>query len=268
MDSMRSLNTSLPSSTSTRAAPPEQLLQAFRNAALSVTNLYKSAVTDQSSSRQAGYQEALEELLSFLDRENLGLQDGEGWRVRQWATERYDGSAHQQGNESDDEAAEIEQRPRSISPVRKQPTEPTTTPVEPVKVESATQTEDMQNSTTRDHSPSTPIFQFSGHSVPGGPDHMLTDEDANGSSSDHLEPSTSTSTSTSATAPIRLEVVNPRGSRTPHRHANQRHGVRQANREFTFTAGSKRKIQFPDFFNISDFGPRDGLGSSKRGRLS
>ncbi len=266
MDSMRSLNTSLPSSSSTRPAPPEQLLQAFRNAALSVTNLYKSAVTDQSNSRQAGYQEALEDLLGFLDRENLGLQDGEGWRVRQWATERYDGSAHQQASDSDDEAGEVEQRPRSISPIRKQPNERMTTPVEPVKVESATQTEDIQTSTTQEHTPATPVFQFSGHSVPAGPDQMLTDDDGNGTNPDSVEPSASTSTS--ATAPIRLEVVNTRGSRTPHRHTNQRHGVRPANREFTFTAGSKRKIQFPDFFNISDFGPRDGLGSSNRGRLS
>ena len=55
MDSMRSLNTSLPGATSTTAAPttvkhqdpPEQLLTAFKAAALSVTNLYKSAAADQ-----------------------------------------------------------------------------------------------------------------------------------------------------------------------------------------------------------------------------
>ena len=90
---MRSLNTSLPSSTP-RPQPPEQLLQQFKTAALSVTNLYKNAVYAESQARQAGYQEAIEDLLHFLDRENLGLTDGEGWRVRQWATERSDGLAH------------------------------------------------------------------------------------------------------------------------------------------------------------------------------
>ncbi|KIX00618.1 uncharacterized protein Z518_09683 [Rhinocladiella mackenziei CBS 650.93] len=258
MDSMRSLNTSLPSSTSTHPAPPEQLLQAFRTAALSVTNLYKSAVTDQNISRQAGYQEALEDLLSFLDRENLGLGDGEGWRVRQWATERYDGSAHQQPCESDEERSEAGQRPRSISPTREQLTESTTTQADSAKVESATQTDDPQTSTTGEQITSTPMFHFTGNSTAKGSDDMQTDDDGTGS---EIQPSASTSSN----ATIRL---NNRGSRTPHRHGNQRHSTKSSSREFTFTTGTKRKLQFPDFFDISNIGPRDGVGSSKRGRLS
>lgn len=259
MDSMRSLNSSLPSSGSTRTAPPEQLLQAFRNAALSVTNLYKSAVTDQNVSRQAGYQEALEDLLSFLDRENLGLQDGEGWRVRQWATERYDGSTHQQGAESDDDRSEGEPRPRSVSPARDHPREPTPSQPEPTKAESATETEEPHLSSAET---TTPVFHFSGTTRANTSDDMQTDEEA----SEGVE----ASSSTPSTAPIRLEVMNNRGSRTPHRHGNQRHGTRPptSNREFTFTAGTKRKLQFPDFFDISNIGPRDGSGSTKRGRLS
>ena len=109
MDSMRSLNTSLPSSTS-HVQPPEQLLQAFKAAALSVTNLYKSAVTDQAQAKQLGYQEAIEDLLHFLDRKHLGLGDGEGWQVRQWATERLDGVPSHSESEDDDKPA------RSASP--------------------------------------------------------------------------------------------------------------------------------------------------------
>ncbi|KAI9823195.1 MAG: hypothetical protein M1832_002639 [Thelocarpon impressellum] len=120
MDSMRSLNTSLPTSSPKghRRDPPEQLLQAFRSAALSVTTLYKTAAADQERSHQAGYQEALDDLLAFLDHENLGLDDGEGWKVRQWATERLDGA--QTSVESDDEKVESEQRSGhpSISPTR------------------------------------------------------------------------------------------------------------------------------------------------------
>lgn len=258
---MRSLNTSLPSSTSARPAPPEQLLQAFRTAALSVTNLYKSAVTDQNLSRQAGYQEALEDLLSFLDRENLGLQDGEGWRVRQWATERYDGSAHQQPTESDDDRSEIEQRPRSMSPPRDQQTEQVSARPAPAGVETATPTDDNQDATSRGSLTPTPIFQFTG-SAPAPPDDMQTDDSTASAEGNQATPSTSSN------APIRLGVVNNRGNRTPHRHGNQRNGARASNREFTFTAGTKRKLQFPDFFDISNIGPRDGLGSSKRGRVS
>ena len=71
MDSMRSLNTSLPG-----ASPPkqqtgessEQLLAAFKSAALSVTTLYKTAAAKQSKARADGYQDALDELLTFLDK--------------------------------------------------------------------------------------------------------------------------------------------------------------------------------------------------------
>ncbi|EXJ88787.1 hypothetical protein A1O3_01851 [Capronia epimyces CBS 606.96] len=256
MDSMRSLNTGLPS---TRPAPPEELLQAFRNAALSVTNLYKSAVTDQNVSRQAGYQEALDDLLGFLDHENLGLQDGEGWRVRQWATERYDGSAHQHHTDSDDDKSEMGTRPRSVSPPREQPQEAVPTPAESVKVESATQTEDAASPTARDETTSPSIFQFTGRES----DHMQTDEEGAGSA--QVDGSSSSSTN----PPIRLEVLNSRGHRPSHRHGSQRHGPRQSNREFTFNAGTKRKLQFPDFFDISNIGPKDGFGTStKRGRLS
>ncbi|KAK5303049.1 hypothetical protein LTR99_006006 [Exophiala xenobiotica] len=240
MDSMRSLNTSLPS---TRPAPPEQLLQAFRNAALSVTNLYKSAVTDQNSARQTGYQEALEDLLSFLDRENLGLQDGEGWR---------------QPSEDDEDRSEAGPRPRSVSPVKEDaPASSNTTSTEPPKAESSGQTEEPDTTTHRDHTP-TPMFHFTANTALSSSEDMQTDD--NNHPSDGADANSSSS--------IRLEVLNNRGSRTPHRHGNQRIGNRSLNRDFTFTSGSKRKLQFPDFFDISNIGPRDGVGGSKRGRLS
>src|SRR5215469_11633889 len=104
MDSMRNLRTSLPSTSRRQASqPPEELIQAFKQAALSVTALYKTAGAEQARAYQQGYQDALEELLRFLDKENLGLQDGEGWRVRQWATERYQGSSQQAQAASDNE---------------------------------------------------------------------------------------------------------------------------------------------------------------------
>ncbi|KEF62915.1 uncharacterized protein A1O9_00889 [Exophiala aquamarina CBS 119918] len=260
MDSMRSLNTSLPPSTS-RPPPPEQLLQAFRTAALSVTNLYKSAVTDQSASRQAGYQDALEDLLSFLDRENLGLQDGEGWRVRQWATERYDGSAHQQQAESDDERGEIETRPRNNSISRAQSPEQVRTQSEPPRMESAVRpaaVDDTQPPPARNLASATPIFRFTGQS---SSEEMQTDDNS-------ITVDEPQSAPTNSEGPLRLEVINNRAVRTPTRHSGQRHSSKANGREFTFTAGTKRKLQFPDFFDISNIGPRDGAGGSKRGRLS
>ncbi|KAL2259533.1 hypothetical protein VTK26DRAFT_6769 [Humicola hyalothermophila] len=68
-----------------------ELLDAFKAAALSVTKLYKTSAAAQAKSRAEGYQECLEDILAFLDRENIGLQDGEALRVRKWVTERIDG---------------------------------------------------------------------------------------------------------------------------------------------------------------------------------
>ena len=257
MDSMRSLNTSLPS---TRPAPPEALLQAFRTAALAVTNLYKSAVTDQNASRQAGYQEALADILEFLDKENLGLQDGEGWRVRQWATERYDGSVFPQQSETDDGRSDPEQRPRSVTPVREQQVATPTEQAEPPRIESAPQAVGSAISTTHDQPAPTHVFYFTGNNNSAPPDDMQTDEES--------QPSAEGQGSTSATnSTARAATIIPRGTRSPHRSGNQRH-AKSSTREFTFSAGTKRKFQIPDFFDISNIGPRDGTGGNKRGRLS
>ena len=109
---MRSLNKSLPK---TRRQP--DVHQSFRTAALNVTNLYKSALADLDKARTDGYQEALDELLGFLDRENLGVGDGEGWRIRQWATERLDGALPRQSSSDSDDEYLDEKRARSSSPI-------------------------------------------------------------------------------------------------------------------------------------------------------
>lgn len=88
---------------------PEQLLDAFKAAALSVTKLYKTSAAAQTKARADGYQDCLDDLLSFLDKENIGVSDGEGWRIRRWATERLEGrDAISQAMESDDEAEKAE----------------------------------------------------------------------------------------------------------------------------------------------------------------
>ncbi|KAK1654733.1 hypothetical protein BDP81DRAFT_389777 [Colletotrichum phormii] len=115
MDSMRSLNTSLPGASAAAKQPtqndsPEQLIDAFKAAALSVTKLYKTSAAAQSKARMDGYQDCLDDLLSFLDNERIGLGDGDGWRIRSWATERLDGARDtgSQNAESDDEADKAE----------------------------------------------------------------------------------------------------------------------------------------------------------------
>ena len=277
MDSMRSLNSSLPSSTPhSKSQSPEQLLQAFKSAALSVTNLYKSAVSDHADARQQGYQDALEDLLVFLDKENLGLMDGEGWKVRQWATERYS-RAQGAANLSDveEEAVDEETRARSSSPARPQRQ---ATPNQPVH-ESSVRNEPSESSTTSTQTqqletPTTNplMFTFSA-TAPAtvlDTDMSISEQTSEGGSSEQRN--NTPPPAKPSEPPLRLEVLG-RGSRTPHRHGNSsRHSQRSTNRDIHLNNSTKRKLQFPDFFDLSNFG--NGLGkdstggSSKRGRFA
>ncbi|KAL8724447.1 MAG: hypothetical protein Q9166_007951 [cf. Caloplaca sp. 2 TL-2023] len=285
MDSMRNLHTSLPRSPAAQQ-PPEQLLQAFKTAALSVTNLYKTAASDQARARQNGYQEALDDILAFLDKEHLGLGDGEGWKVRQWATERLDGNAGDRAaaSESDDERGETEKRARSSSPVvqHKSSTIDTLPPpgsTSPIRVTSAPPLPHLLPQPPTSHPTSaSEIFSFrSSHPYPQDIDMVSSD---------------STSTTTSIIQPpeiqnipaiptsspsLRVEVL-PRGARTPHRtssyHTN-RHNTRGASlmnrRSLGSGAGSKRRFDLNEYFDLGGLGEgRDGMGGGggKKGRLN
>ncbi|KAI1363089.1 hypothetical protein F5Y08DRAFT_310457 [Xylaria arbuscula] len=103
MDAMRG---SSPPKAAPSADSPEQLLDAFRAAALSVTKLYKTSASAQAKSRSDGYQDCLDDLLTFLDKRNIGLGDGEGWQIRKWATERLDGKDLGPQTSDDEEEAD------------------------------------------------------------------------------------------------------------------------------------------------------------------
>lgn len=290
MESMRSLNTSLPRSPrKTRSTqPPEALIQAFKTAALSVTNLYKTAATDQVRGRKTGYQDALDDILGFLDKENLGLDDGEGWRVRRWATERLDGSptAHT-GSESDEDRAETmkgtdsrsedqveaAKRARSSSPVAQQApessrqisrsTSPGRTTTSPIPSPVA-----LQQPNSIIHCPE--IFSFrSAHPYPQDIDMQSSETTGIQSSptDTHVQAQLS-----SANPAVRLEMV-PRGSRTSLRGGNHpnRHTLRSmSTRTISSATGSKRKTALGDFFDIGNLADgKDGLGGGgKRSRFN
>ncbi|EEH07345.1 conserved hypothetical protein [Histoplasma capsulatum G186AR] len=288
MDSMRSLNTSLPVSSprSNYAQPPEQLLQAFKTAALSVTNLYKTAVSDQANARQIGYQEALEDLRAFLDKEKIGLSDGEGSKVRCWVTERIDGTGTTATSmDSDDERGELDnKRGGSISPTitRKQTPEVNHTnqaprPTSPPRQETNTH---PPSSTTAASSDTyvTPCRSTTFTFTTGPQFPVPQQSDVDMQTSEHV-PATTTSLQTdsshqphssaiNSSPTVRVEVV-PRGSRTPHRlNSGNRHGTRASVRDPASNNGSKRKFHFGDFFDISSLGNgRDAFGGGKRGRF-
>ncbi|KAF2686152.1 hypothetical protein K458DRAFT_298545 [Lentithecium fluviatile CBS 122367] len=256
MDSMRSLNTSLPKTRRRQPAPQPDTHQSFRSAALTVTNLYKAALADIDRSRSDGYQDALEDLIGFLDKENLGVGDGEGWRIRQWAMERLDGGLPVQStSDSGDEELAEEQRARSSSPVM----ERNSSPDETRSVESIAATSHQRcdsapppvsaSPTEADEVPLPPMFQFS---------------------SPQAYPSTSTSDNPSYDFPAAARRAFPTPRRPSHRSSSRSLQRSAAQNLFSLGsgAGQKRKIVH-DFFNVDFNDRRDGPGGGpKRGRMT
>lgn len=275
---MRILDTSLPRSPRRRKSnpPPEQLIQTFKAAALSVTNLYKTAAADQAQGRRAGYQDALDDVLAFLDQENLGLDDGEGWKVRQWATERLDGSppAHAP-SDSDEDRSEQVKRARSNSPVtatsrtanrEMEPPRQISRSASPIRAASAPMAPPPPVERPQNTSTSPEIFSFrSAHPFPQDID-MQSDLSSNSAPQSDL--GTQGQIGPSAPA-VRVEMV-PRGSRTPHRSSRHSSRVGPATRSLGSGVGSKRGFRFGDY--EFDLGPGDGRdsfgGGGKRGRFT
>ncbi|KAF2155823.1 hypothetical protein K461DRAFT_265315 [Myriangium duriaei CBS 260.36] len=271
MDSMRSLNRSLPRTSPQRRTqqqqiqpPPEDLLTAFKAAALSVTTLYKSAKSLQIPARAAGYQEALEDLLNFLDKENLGLGDGEGWRVRQWATERLDGNATVQ-HESDEEEEEhvdaeddkLEDNNHTVPTEPRQPahTEDLSSSGElPSKENTSTTTQQPEARQTPPPPPgSQTAFTFrSPHTLPTNHDR---DTNMDGVANDSRQTDTHNTTHQSAKQEASPRHVRTRQPRLPNHRSNN-----SLRNSLGAGAGSKRRFPLGDFFDLSgiNFDSKDG----------
>lgn len=277
MDSMRSLDTSLPGTSPSKAQaaePAEDLLNAFKAAALSVTKLYKTAADDKGRARAEGYQDALDELLAFLDKEDIGLSDGEGWRIRAWATERLDGrDTVSQHMESEDES--VEKMDRSLSPEihrsqsatrlsstngEQRTASPTRTASQaPPSLSTSTSTPTPSESTAI---PPQGVFTFrSSHTYPQDPDITLSNLD--------LSDGTRTQNDGSVTSHAPNPPITVTRPRTNTRHNT--HLARLNARSSNPSRGSekKRKINMADFFDISNSGfGKDGFGGGgKRGRF-
>lgn len=271
MDSLRNLSTSLPR-TSPSTNSPHELLSAFKAAALSVTTLYKTAASNQARTRAEGYQQALDELLTFLDRENFGLGvDGEGWRVRQWATERYDGSGlgHSDDDDDKDEPRQESRYPSPEVPRKHEQQEQVAAEASmTVRPQEEAEEEDAEDE-VRVEAVSTPVqhsdmFTFRA-SLPYPSNDHERDMD--------MDPSTTTSDSSNSVPQTSSTMaVNMFPRQRSNRHGSHRHGgtgnkstsnaVGNRSTSLNSTnlgngAGSKRKAS--DYFDISGFG---GFGSS------
>ena len=251
MNDLRNLSSSLPRARRGNDQSHE-LLASFKAAALDVTNLYRTAAAEQVKARSAGYQDALDDLLALLDKENLGLMDGEGWRVRQWATERLDDGPHRQASsEADEEETpreEVEEARSSSPEAQRKPALPVTTSElaeapSPQRAATAEPAQTIRQTSPHQHSmPTQNDFTFrSQHVYPTNHDREIMELDSS-------QPNTTASTP-SSTSTVR---ITPRPHRNRHnRHRQNRENGAMFNLNLASGAGSKRKMPYPDFFDIS-----------------
>lgn len=251
MDSMRSLNKSLPK---TRRQP--DVHQSFRTAALNVTNLYKSALADLDRARSDGYQDALDELLGFLDRENIANGNGEGWRIRQWAAERLEGALPKQTGSDSDEDELDDKRARSSSPIMEHSTvsegghAPDNLIESSHRSDSAPPPAQMEATITESDQALNHVFQFS------APQTYPSNNPNDTAVSDFA-------------AAARRAFPNPRRSSNRPSSRNLQRSAAQNLLQLGNGAGQKRRIM-NDFFNVDGFNDRrDGSsGGPKRGRMT
>ncbi|CZT22330.1 uncharacterized protein RCC_08199 [Ramularia collo-cygni] len=284
MDSMRHLSTSLPA----REPAPAELLPDFKAAAQAVTTLYRNAANSQRHARTAGYQDALDDLLGFLDRSNLGLMDGEGWKVRQWATERLigDGAATRQqeplttntmtDDEDESEPAKDDDKDddgRSSSPeIQRKPQLAANSSSDISDVDAIVPRRVVSEPPQQLPYPTAPQksdFTFqSPHAYP-------TNHDRDGSHDTEMEIVQPSLSSTTPTASETIRII-PRSNRMTKSHAT--HSRRTENRS-TGTAfslgqgaGGKRKMPYQEYFDIHGLNDgsdrKDGSGTGRGGKRS
>ncbi|KAK0702606.1 hypothetical protein B0T21DRAFT_110022 [Apiosordaria backusii] len=243
------------------SADSHELLDAFRAAALSVTKLYKTSVAAQTKSRADGYQDCLDDLLAFLDKENIGVSAGDvGSKIRKWAMDRSETrDTTSPSLESDDE-------PEKPEPVTSSPQAQRTSP--PI-IQAPIDRDEVQ---MRDSAP--PVIA----TVPRPPspiveevDFVVPSQDTFNFQSTHAYPHDEA---------MRLANLNlsDANQTTPHNTSNRttprntrRRDVRpgRARRDLGQGAGHKRKLNFAEYFDIGgvDIGNgKDTFGGGKRSR--
>ena len=235
----------------------KDLLETFKAAALSVTKLYKTSAAASSKARADGYQECLEDLLSFMERQKLGL-DGPVAAIRQWALDRQDGRegtvpAPDVGILSEDDGAGVP------------PSSPVVSRAEPVDKHGSSSSTTSTNIDTD----MKPVPSNIGSNDPTTVPIVPTRETFSFQSpipypTDHSYPNLAT-----------LELSDHNNQQPQHHHqqtkvkARIRPDARRLNRSSNLRSltGQKRKINFDELFDLSSLG-KDPFGGSggKRSR--
>ncbi|KAI0012475.1 hypothetical protein F4779DRAFT_567695 [Xylariaceae sp. FL0662B] len=245
---MDALRGSSPSKNPASSDSPEQLLNSFKAAALSVTKLYKTSVAAQAKARSDGYQDCIDDLLAFLDKRNIGLSDGEGWLIRRWATERLDGKdAVSQGMESEDE---VDKNERASSPELHRSNSGSQLP--PMRNDSAppachqSSVSPIAEAPPMITVPTQETFTFqSSHSYPQDSYMNLENLDL----SDATKSNDSTSHSSSA-----VPISHPPRSRNNNKRGTRPRPTNLQSGHLGKGAGQKRPINFAELFDVGSLG--------------
>lgn len=222
--------------------PPEQLLGIFKAAALSVTHLYRSSIAAETRARVDGYNDCLDDLLLFLDKEGAGMSEHGLMKLRKWASDRREKrDSSPQTAESEDEADK---------------TEPTSQPA-PTSTTSTTSTDIQQPALTE-----TSMTQSNEPPAEDSrpPEFIVPTQDNFTFQTDHQYPN--------------IELLDLSDSRTMNHHSrSQRHRTGKTGPRSSGPlgrgAGAKRRMDFDDFFG-GCLGGKDpfGNGGGKRSRHS
>lgn len=266
MDSMRHLSTSLPHST--RRRNETDLLASFKSAALSVTNLFKAAAADSTQAREAGYQDALEDLLAYMDNEKIGLGDGEAWSVRRWLLQRIEDTplgrepASDDGDESQREEADTRTQPAEAQ--KKHPGGPDGSLLKSMDERPASPTQQLMT----EISASSPQVPISTSSRPTSRDFTFRSTTQYPTNHDR-ETQATMDVDVSTPAAVRVPVKTNAKSRSSHNA--RREGRAQQPSVLSLNlgpaAGSKRRLPYSDFFDISGitFDGADQRDNNSRG---
>ncbi|KAH6652781.1 hypothetical protein BKA67DRAFT_536501 [Truncatella angustata] len=269
---MDGIRASSPTKNAAGNESPEQLLDVFRAAALSVTKLYKTSAAAQTKARNEGYQDCLEDLLVFLDKHNIGVGDGEGWQIRRWATERFDRDGVSQSIESEDEA---EKNEPASSPELHRDTSHTPLPI-------AQHEPDMR----RDSAPPAPAPTLTLMPAPAA-NHPAQVTSSPAPIREVTVPSQDNFTFQSSVAypqdadlsMANLDLSDSRSNNPSHHHAssrmsrsrNNKNGLQRprnlphVNRS---AAGQKRKLNMAEIFDLGSIGGKDLFGGNGGGKRS
>ncbi|KAK4195014.1 hypothetical protein QBC40DRAFT_289783 [Triangularia verruculosa] len=243
------------------SADSHELLEAFRAAALSVTKLYKTSAAAQTKSRADGYQDCLEDLLAFLDKENIGLAACDvGSKIRKWALDRSETRDNATPSlESDDEPEKHE--PATSSPQAQRTSPPVIQP--PVDRNEVQMKDSAPPVLTTVPCPPSPVVEEVDFIVP-------TQETFNFQST-HAYPHDEAM----RLANLNLSDANQQAAahNTPNRTTprNRRRDIRpgRTRRELGQGAGHKRKMNLAEYFDLNnvDLGNgKDTFGGGKRTR--